>query len=123
MKLTQLCGYLLIILIGSLFLAGCGQAGSKPNKLSFQFSCITPSGDACENHYGSAGQDCAPMDTKSQSKCPQSYQGNQAVGVCFVPISSEINLEWIPYVVPSAIDPVGECENFLNGIWNNAYQP
>jgi len=114
---------LVMILFGSLILTACGTGSSKPNDLQFQFSCVTPSGDACENHYGIEDQQCASVDKTSQDKCPESYQGNQAVGVCFVNISSDINLEWVPYSIPPAIDPVGECENILTGVWLNTYTP
>ena len=123
MKYIRLPLFMLMILIGALSLSACGQGGSKPNDLEFQFSCITSSGDACENHYGGTDQHCAPADQKSPSKCPESYQGNQAVGVCTVNINPEISLEWVPYSVPPAIDPVGECENILNGIWGDTYIP
>jgi len=92
-------------------------------ELEFLFSCISSPGDACENHYGNTSQDCAAMDEKSLDKCPQSYQGYQAVGVCDVDLGHEIYVEWVPYVVPPAIDPVGECENILNGTWSDLYTP
>lgn len=123
MKTNRIKLMIVMILFGSLLLTACGTGAPKTNDLEFQFSCIPPSGDACENHYGVEGQECAPMDTASQDKCPDSYLGNQAVGVCFVSMSSEINLEWIPYSVPPAIDPVSECENILAGIWSEIYTP
>jgi hypothetical protein len=91
--------------------------------LTFQFSCIPPPGDACENHYGSPDQDCATIDEKFLNKCPESYEGNQAVGVCEVIINPEIRLEWVPYSIPPAINPIGECENVLNGVWSDTYIP
>jgi hypothetical protein len=95
----------------------------QEDDLEFQFSCIPPPGDACDNHYGSPDQDCASIDEKSFNKCPESYGGNQAVGVCVVTINPEISLEWVPYSIPPAIDPIGECENILNGVWSDTYTP
>jgi len=95
----------------------------EEDALKFQFSCIPPPADACENHYGSPDQDCASIDEKSLSKCPESYAGNPAVGVCVVDINPEIRLEWVPYSIPPAINPIGECENILNGVWSESYTP
>ncbi len=92
-------------------------------ELEFQFSCISGAEDACENHYGSASQQCANIDEKSLDKCPQSYQGHQAIGACDVDMGHDIFVEWVPYVVPAAIDPVGECENLLKGTWADSYIP
>ncbi len=92
-------------------------------ELEFQFSCISYPEDACENHYGSESQQCASIDEKSLDKCPQSYQDNPAIGVCAVDLGHDLYVEWVPYVVPPAIDPVGECENLLQGIWSDFYAP
>ncbi len=35
----------------------------------------------------------------------------------------DIYVEWVPYVVPPAINPVGECENLLQGTWSDSYTP
>jgi len=97
--------------------------GVDTTELEFLFSCISSPGDACENHYGNTSQDCATIDEKSLEKCPQTYQGYEAVGVCDVDRGHDIYVEWVPYVVPPAIDPVGECENILNGTWSDLYTP
>ena len=104
-------------------ISGPASEGVDTADLEFQFSCISGPGDACENHYGSESQQCADMDEQSLDKCPQSYQGYQAVGVCGVDLGPDIFVEWVPYVVPPAIDPVGECENLLKGIWADIYTP
>jgi hypothetical protein len=123
MKSTRLLLTLMVFLAVSLFLFGCGKGSQTPDNPDFQFSCIPPSGDACENHYGSADQGCASVDEQSPDKCPESYQGNQAVGVCAVQMGDEMYLEWVPYSVPPAVDPVSECENILNGVWSDTYIP
>ena len=92
-------------------------------EIEFLFSCISGADDACENHYGNISQQCAAIDEMSLDKCPQSYQGHQAIGVCDVDMGHDIYVEWVPYVVPPAIDPVGECENLLQGIWSDLYTP
>ncbi|HDN05023.1 MAG TPA: carboxypeptidase regulatory-like domain-containing protein [Chloroflexi bacterium] len=97
--------------------------GVDTAELEFLFSCISPPEDACENHYGSASQQCASIDEKYLDKCPQSYQGHQAIGVCDVDMGHDIFVEWVPYVVPPAINPVGECENLLQGTWSDLYTP
>ncbi len=99
------------------------REGSDTTALDFLFSCISYAEDACENHYGDVSQGCAEIDEKSLDKCPQSYQGYQAVGVCGVDLGPDIYVEWVPYVVPPAIDPVGECENLLKGTWSDLYTP
>jgi len=104
-------------------ISGPASEGVDTADLEFQFSCISGPGDACENHYGSESQQCADMDEQSLDKCPQSYQGYQAVGVCGVDLGPDIFVEWVPYVVPPAIDPVGECENLLKGTWADIYIP
>ena len=91
--------------------------------LEFLFSCLSGPGDACENHYGNKSQECASTDEKSLDKCPQIYQDHQAIGVCDVDMGQDIFVQWIPYVVPPAIDPVGECENLLQGTWTDLYMP
>jgi hypothetical protein len=113
----------LLVLVGVAILAGCARGGAYTTKLEFQFSCISSAEDACDNHYGSASQQCAAIDEKSLDKCPQSYQGHQAIGVCDVEMGPDIYVEWVPYVVPPAIDPVGECENLLQGTWSDSYTP
>ncbi len=102
---------------------GRASEGTDTAELEFLFSCISFAKDACENHYGSVSQQCADIDEKSLNKCPQSYQGHQAVGVCDVDLGYDIFVEWVPYVVPPAIDPVGECENLLKGTWAELYTP
>ena len=107
-------------------LGGIGDTASEgvdSAELEFLFSCISGPGDACENHYGNPAQQCASMDTQSPDKCPQSYQDHPAVGACAVDLGQEIFVEWIPYVVPPAIDPEGECENILGGAWSDLYMP
>jgi len=107
-------------------MVGIGDSASEgvdTAEFEFLFSCISGPGDACENHYGNPAQQCAGMDTQSPDKCPQSYQDHQAVGVCGVDLGPDIFVEWVPYVVPPAIDPVGECENLLQGTWADLYTP
>jgi len=123
MKTFRLVMVSLLVLIGVVFLAGCANAAADTTELEFQFSCISPPEDACENHYGSASQQCASIDEKSLKKCPQSYEGHQAIGVCDVVIGPDIYVEWVPYVVPPAINPIGECENLLQGTWSDSYTP
>jgi hypothetical protein len=38
-------------------------------------------------------------------------------------MGQDIYVEWVPYLVPPAIDPVGECENLLQGTWSDSYTP
>ncbi len=123
MKYTRLPPVLFSVLLAALSLISCSRSLPKPDVQEFQFSCLTPAGDACENHYETPNQDCAPADEKMVEKCPESYQGNQAKGVCVVELNAEISLEWVPYSVPPAIDPVGECENILSGVWADTYNP
>ncbi len=123
MKTFRLLMVALLVLVGIVILAGCARGGADTTKLEFQFSCISSADDACDNHYGSASQQCAAIDEKSLDKCPQSYQGHQAIGVCDVEMGPDIYVEWVPYVVPPAIDPVGECENLLQGTWSDSYTP
>lgn len=104
-------------------IGGYAREGADTTELEFRFSCISSAEDACENHYGSASQQCATIDEKSLDKCPQSYQSHQAIGVCDVDMGPDIYVEWVPYLVPPAIDPVGECENLLQGTWSDSYTP
>ncbi len=87
----------------------------------FRFSCSTI--DACENHYGPPGQQCAPGDTKSLKKCPikDSYD-HSALGVCKVQ-RGPIYVEWVPYSAPPGVNPEAECVLYLGGIWSDTYTP
>ena len=123
MKTFRLLMVALMVLVGVVILAGCTRDGADTTELEFRFSCISSAEDACENHYGNASQQCANIDEKSLDKCPQSYQSHQAIGVCDVYMGHDIYVEWVPYVVPPAIDPVGECENLLKGTWSDLYTP
>jgi hypothetical protein len=76
MKTYRLLMVALLVLVGVVILAGCAKEVTDTNDLEFRFSCISPPEDACENHYGSASQQCATIDEKSLDKCPQSYQGH-----------------------------------------------
>lgn len=123
MKTFRLLKVTLLVLFGVVILSGCAEEITDAPELEFQFSCISPPEDACENHYGSASQQCATIDEKSLDKCPQSYQGHQAIGVCDVDLGPDIYVEWVPYVVPPAINPAGECEKLLQGTWSDTYTP
>ena len=123
MKTFRLLMVALLVLVSTVILAGCAKEVTDTNELEFLFSCISPAEDACENHYGNASQQCASIDEKSLDKCPQSYQSHPAIGVCDVDMGSDIFVEWVPYVVPPAINPVGECESILQGTWSDSYTP
>jgi len=104
-------------------ISGPASEGVDTSELEFLFSCISGPGDACENHFGNPDQQCADSDEESLDECPQNYQGHTAVGVCDVDMGQDIFVQWVPYVVPPAIDPVSECENLLKGTWADLYVP